>query len=58
MIRKADISDLNFLVQIDLKDEGITSVTEIQMTNEDLQLHREKIISGRWTFCGDLSIMG
>ncbi|WP_171651469.1 GNAT family N-acetyltransferase [Paenibacillus foliorum] len=44
MIRKADITDLNFLVQIDLKDEGITSNGETQMTEADLELHREKIM--------------
>jgi ribosomal protein S18 acetylase RimI-like enzyme len=44
MIRKADISDLDFLIQIDLKDEGLTLTAETQMMNADLRLHREKIM--------------
>ncbi len=43
MIRNADHADLDFLIQIDLKDEGVTSTTETQMTKDDLRLHREKI---------------
>lgn len=44
MIRHADISDLEFLVRIDLKDEGITSTSEIEMTHEALDNHRLKIM--------------
>ena len=44
MIRKADLADLDFLIQIDLKDEGITPTSEIQMSKADLSLHREKIL--------------
>jgi ribosomal protein S18 acetylase RimI-like enzyme len=44
LIRQADRSDLDFLVHIDLKDEGVTSTTETLMTKDDLRLHREKIM--------------
>jgi ribosomal protein S18 acetylase RimI-like enzyme len=44
MIRKADISDLDFMVEIDLRDEGITTTSEIQMTEVELKQHREKIL--------------
>jgi len=44
MIRTASIGDLDFLVQIDLKVDGITPTSEIQMTGDDLKLHREKIM--------------
>jgi ribosomal protein S18 acetylase RimI-like enzyme len=45
MIRKADASDNDFLVQIDIKNEGVTSTSEIQMTEEELRLHRKRITS-------------
>lgn len=44
MIRKAHIDDLDFMVQIDLKDEGITSTSDIQLSEDELKLHREKIM--------------
>ncbi|TNJ68099.1 GNAT family N-acetyltransferase [Paenibacillus hemerocallicola] len=44
MIRKATLADLDFLIQIDLKKEGLTLTEESQMMNEDLRLHREKIM--------------
>lgn len=43
LIRKATIDDIDFLIQIDLKNEGLTLTTETQMMNNDLDLHREKI---------------
>lgn len=43
MIRRENISDLDFLVQLDLKDEGITLTSETRMTEEELSQHREKI---------------
>lgn len=44
MIRKATLADLDFMIQIDLKNEGLTLTEETQMMNEDLKLHREKIM--------------
>lgn len=42
MIRKAGIKDLDFMVQVDLKDEGVTT-SETSMTIEELKNHSEKI---------------
>jgi len=42
MIRKARIEDLDFMVQIDLKDEGVTTSNN-SMTIEELVNHSEKI---------------
>ncbi|UVI33120.1 GNAT family N-acetyltransferase [Paenibacillus spongiae] len=44
MIRQADLSDLNLLIQVDLKDEGITSTTAAELSEEDLFDHRTKIM--------------
>jgi ribosomal protein S18 acetylase RimI-like enzyme len=35
---------VSLLVQIDLKDEGVTSATDTQMTEDDLRQHREKMM--------------
>jgi ribosomal protein S18 acetylase RimI-like enzyme len=44
MIRQADMTDIDLLVQIDLNDEGVTSTTEAHMTEDELRQHREKIM--------------
>jgi hypothetical protein len=44
MIRKATLADLDFLIQIDSKNEGLTLTEEPKMMNEDLGLHHEKIM--------------
>ncbi|TCZ79326.1 GNAT family N-acetyltransferase [Paenibacillus albiflavus] len=43
MIRRAEATDLDFLIQIDLKDEGVTT-SDISMTEEDLKEHSSKIL--------------
>jgi ribosomal protein S18 acetylase RimI-like enzyme len=42
-LRKAIITDLDFMVHIDLIDEGVTSTIEMQMAKEEKNQHREKI---------------
>jgi ribosomal protein S18 acetylase RimI-like enzyme len=42
LIRKADKDDIQFMIQIDLKDEGVTS-TESEMSEEELKKHSDKI---------------
>jgi ribosomal protein S18 acetylase RimI-like enzyme len=44
MIRKAQLTDLGFLVQIDLKDEGVTLPSGSQMNKAYLRLHHDKIM--------------
>jgi len=44
-IRKAKYDDLDFLVKIDLMDEGMTTDSENQMSIQELKEHREKIES-------------
>lgn len=43
MIRKAEHADLDFMIQIDLKDEGVTLTSDPQWSEHELSLHREKI---------------
>lgn len=43
MIRKAVKTDLDFMIQIDLKDEGITTSDSI-LTEEELKDHSNKIL--------------
>lgn len=43
MIRKAGITDLDFMIKIDLKDEGVTT-SDILMTEEELKEHSSKIL--------------
>jgi ribosomal protein S18 acetylase RimI-like enzyme len=42
-IRKATLADLDFLIRVDLEDEGITSTTPINRTAQELANHRDKI---------------
>lgn len=44
-IRKANLNDLDFLIQIDLEDEGITSLTEQELSVQELAEHRDKIMT-------------
>ncbi|GIP37097.1 hypothetical protein J31TS4_03770 [Paenibacillus sp. J31TS4] len=43
LIRKATTRDLEFLIQIDRKNEGLTLTQETMLMNEDLDQHRRKI---------------
>ncbi|MCJ8010157.1 GNAT family N-acetyltransferase [Paenibacillus sp. KQZ6P-2] len=43
MIRKAGITDLDFMIQIDLKDEGVTTSDSLK-TEEELKEHSSKIM--------------
>lgn len=43
-LRRATPSDLDFLVKIDLKDEGITNVTPSILSDQELVDHRAKIL--------------
>ncbi|WJH36604.1 GNAT family N-acetyltransferase [Paenibacillus sp. CC-CFT747] len=43
MIRKAELADLDFMVRIDLEDEGITPTSDFYKAKADLSQHREKI---------------
>jgi len=43
MIRRAGVTDLDFMIQIDLKDEGVTT-SDISMTEDDLKEHSSKIL--------------
>ena len=43
--RKGLLSDLDFLIWVDLKNEGYTVKEEIQMTHNELQQHKNKIAS-------------
>ncbi|MDF2725158.1 MAG: Acetyltransferase family [Paenibacillus sp.] len=43
MIRTADVNDLDFLIQIDLQDEGITFPPNANKSEEELQRHRDKM---------------
>jgi UDP-N-acetylmuramoyl-tripeptide--D-alanyl-D-alanine ligase len=42
-IRRAEINDLEFLVQIDLKNVGYTVSDEVEMTEQQKEQHHEKI---------------
>src|SRR5512142_3017004 len=42
-IRRAELTDLDFLVRLDLKDEGITHASSVRITEQELTLAREKI---------------
>jgi hypothetical protein len=42
-LRKAEINDLDFLVEIDLLDEGVTPTEEIQQSKEEEMQHRDKM---------------
>jgi ribosomal protein S18 acetylase RimI-like enzyme len=42
-IRRAEINDLEFLVQIDLKNDGYTVSEEVAMTKQEKEEHHEKI---------------
>lgn len=42
-LRKADINDLSFLVEIDLLDEGVTPTEEIEQSKEEVIQHRDKM---------------
>lgn len=42
-IRKAEINDLEFLVQIDLKNDGYTVSDEVVTTEQEKEEHRKKI---------------
>ena len=44
MIRTADINDIDFMIEIDLKDEGVTSISNSQLSEQELELHRKKIM--------------
>jgi ribosomal protein S18 acetylase RimI-like enzyme len=41
-IRKAEINDLNFIIKVDLLDEGVTSTKEI-LQSKETKKHREKM---------------
>jgi ribosomal protein S18 acetylase RimI-like enzyme len=43
-MRKATLADLDFLVKVDLADEGITSTSPTNRTAQELADHREKMI--------------
>jgi GNAT superfamily N-acetyltransferase len=43
ILRKATLDDLDFLIRVDLKDEGSSSDFYAQFTEEELQQHRKKI---------------
>ena len=43
VMRKSILSDLDFLVKVDLEDEGITSTSPAVRTATELAIHREKI---------------
>jgi ribosomal protein S18 acetylase RimI-like enzyme len=43
-LRNVEISDLDFLVQVDLVDEGITPTIEMQNSKKDKEQHRKKIL--------------
>ncbi len=42
-MRKAEIADLDFLVRLDLEDEGITHASPVHMTEHQLAQERHKI---------------
>jgi ribosomal protein S18 acetylase RimI-like enzyme len=44
-LREVYSNDLDFLVRIDLKDEGYTTSKEVKMTLLELEEHRKKIMS-------------
>ena len=44
-LRKATSNDHEFLVRIDLKDEGYTVTDKVEMTDEEIIEHRNKIMS-------------
>lgn len=44
-LRQATINDHEFLVQIDLKDEGYTVSNEVEMTKQEIDEHSRKIKS-------------
>jgi ribosomal protein S18 acetylase RimI-like enzyme len=43
MIRKAEMSDLDFMIQIDLEDEGVTT-SDSNLSEEELKEHSNKIL--------------
>ncbi|MCR8642010.1 hypothetical protein NV379_05010 [Paenibacillus sp. N1-5-1-14] len=43
MIRKAEIVDLDLMIQIDLDDEGVTT-SDSNMTEQELKDHSDKIL--------------
>jgi ribosomal protein S18 acetylase RimI-like enzyme len=44
VIRRATEADVDFMAKIDLKNEGLTLTSETLTMNEDLALHRRKIM--------------
>lgn len=44
-IRKASIEDLEFLISVDLLDEGITQLEEQKFTPMEIEAHRNKIMT-------------